>query len=237
MSTLARPHPKPEIIYPDSDGEPMAENTKQFRYIVMIEGGLEAQYRDDPNVFVAGDLFWYPVEGDPTIRTAPDTLVVFGRPKGDRGSYMQWVEDHIAPQVTVEVLSPGNRAPAMAEKLRFYEKYGVEEYYVYDPDHGKLAGWLRRGDRLEAIPIMIGWVSPRLGVRFELAGDDLRLYGRDNAPFATYVEIVEQRDKERQEREHAEKEREHAERVAENERERANRLAAQLRAAGLDPQA
>lgn len=31
---------KPEIIYPDSDGQPMADNTKQFRWIVTIKENL-----------------------------------------------------------------------------------------------------------------------------------------------------------------------------------------------------
>ena len=77
-----------EVIYPDSDGKPMADNTQQFRYIVTIQGGVAALFADNPNVFVAGDLLWYPVEGNNKRRTAPDTMVVFGRPPGDRGSYM-----------------------------------------------------------------------------------------------------------------------------------------------------
>src|SRR3954466_2232357 len=108
MSTHTPPA-SAEIEYPDSDGEPMAENTLQFRTIVTIQGGLDALYRNDPNVFVAGDLLWYPVEGDNTICTAPDVIVAFGRPKGDRGSYLQWKEDNIPPQVVFEVLSPNNR--------------------------------------------------------------------------------------------------------------------------------
>ena len=68
-------------------------------------------------MFVAGDLLWYPVEGKPSIRTAPDVMVVFGRPKGDRGSYKQWEEDGIAPQVVFEVLSPGNRAGEMETQI------------------------------------------------------------------------------------------------------------------------
>src|SRR5437588_11621842 len=87
--------PKPVIEYPERDGQPMAENTLQFQWIVTIEGGLDAMFSGDPNVFVAGDLFWYPVEGNPKIRLAPDTLVVFGRPKGHRGSYMQWREGNV----------------------------------------------------------------------------------------------------------------------------------------------
>ena len=37
-------------------------------------------------------------------------MVVFGRPKGRRGSYRQWEEDNIPPQVVFEILSPGNNA-------------------------------------------------------------------------------------------------------------------------------
>jgi Uma2 family endonuclease len=216
MSTTLQPSPKTAIIYPESDGQPMAENTLQFQWIVTIEGGLDAQFRDDPNVFVAGDLFWYPVEGDPTICMAPDILVAFGRPKGHRGSYLQWVEGNIAPQVVFEILSPGNRSGEMSRKFQFYEKYGVDEYYVYDPDNGDLSGWIRSGDRLQEIPQMHGWVSPRLNVRFELVNKELVLYGPDGRKFLTYLELAAQRDQVQQ---------------------RADRLAAQLRALGIEPEA
>jgi hypothetical protein len=42
------------ITYPPGDGQPMADNTKQFRWIVTIQGGIDALWRDDPQVFVAG---------------------------------------------------------------------------------------------------------------------------------------------------------------------------------------
>src|SRR5712692_7411306 len=106
MSTLAPVLTKQTVVYPESDSLPMADNTKQFRWIVTEQGGLDATYRNDPKVFVAGNLFWYPVEGDNRIRVAPDIFVVFGRPKGDRGSYLQWLEDNIAPHVAFEILSP-----------------------------------------------------------------------------------------------------------------------------------
>src|SRR4029077_2493270 len=122
------------IIYPDSDGQPMADNTLQFRWIVTIQGGLDALFASNPDVFVAGDLLWYPVEGEPAIRQAPDVLVAFGRPRGDRGSYRQWEEGGIAPQVVFEILSPGNRHGELIRKFNFYQRHGVEEYYVYDPD-------------------------------------------------------------------------------------------------------
>ncbi|MGI0497245.1 Uma2 family endonuclease, partial [Limnospira platensis] len=97
------------VIYPDSDGQPMAENTQQFQSIVVIKENLEILFANRPDVFVAGDLLWYPVEGDNKTRQAPDAMVAIGRPKGHRGSYRQWEEDNIAPQVVFEILSPGNR--------------------------------------------------------------------------------------------------------------------------------
>lgn len=213
--------PSTEVVYPDSDGKPMADNTRQFTYIVTIQGGIAALFADNPNVFVAGDLLWYPVEGNNKIRATPDTMVVFGRPPGDRGSYLQWREDGLAPQVVFEVLSPGNTAAEMTRKFRFYERYGVEEYYVYDPDRGTLNGWLRREGRLEKAPDMEGWTSPRLGVRFTLEGSDLVLYRPDGRRFETFLELEQRAEAERQR--------------ADEAYQRAERLAEQLRALGIEP--
>ena len=125
--------PSTDIIYPDSDGQPMSDNTKQYLWIVLIKEGIEWLFASDPNIFVAGDLLWYPVQGNNKIRIGPDVLVAFGRPKGHRGSYQQWKEDNITPQVVFEVRSPGNRQTEMDEKVVFYDHYGVEEYYLYGP--------------------------------------------------------------------------------------------------------
>jgi Uma2 family endonuclease len=224
------------IVYPETEGQPRAENTRQFRWIVTIKEGLEALFRDDPNVFVAGDLFWYPVEGDNKTRTAPDTMVVFGRPKGDRGSYMQWEEDGVAPQVVFEVLSPGNRFSEMLRKFQFYETYGVDEYYIYDPDHNTPDGWLREGGRLHPIAEMNGWTSPRLGIRFEWDEAGLKLVRPDGRPLESYEEL-DLRARETEAKAQAERQRaEAADERAEAERRRAERLVEQLRALGIEPE-
>jgi Uma2 family endonuclease len=229
MSTLAPPRPKAAVAYTECDGLPMADTTKQFRWIVTIQGGVDAVFREDANVFVAGNLFWYPVEGASDISVAPDIFVVFGRPKDDRGSYLQWLEHNIAPQVVFEVHSPGNRAGQLLHKFKFYERYGVEEYYLYDPENGDLSGWIRENGELKEIPQMTGWTSPRLKVRFEMVDGKLRLYGPEGR-FATYVELVEQREQERGAREQAEQQ-------ARSAQQRAERLAAQLKALGVEPEA
>src|SRR4051812_8623814 len=173
MTSLAVPPTHRPIVYPDTDGKPMAENTLQFEWIVKIKGGLDHLFADDPNVFVAGDLFWYPVEGHPQIVIAPDAMVAFGRPKGHRLSYMQWQEGGIAPQVVFEVLSPSNRGGELARKLTFYDRYGVEKYYISAPapPRPELSGYARGAGRPQPVEPMDGHVSPRLGIRFEL-GDE-----------------------------------------------------------------
>lgn len=219
---------QPEVVYPDSDGQPMADNTKQFRWIVTIKEGLEWLFKDDPNVFVAGDLLWYPQEGNNVTRAAPDAMVIFGRPKGDRGSYQQWKEANIAPQVVFEVRSPGNTQTEMDKKLVFYDRYGIEEYYLYDPDKGDLSGWLRQEQRLDVIEPILGWVSPRLGVRFEISGTELQLYRPDGERFATYVELATSREQEKQAKEQALKQ-------LEQEKARSQALAAKLKELGINP--
>ncbi len=218
-----------DIIYPESDGQPMADNTKQFEWIVVIKENLDLLFADNPDVFVAGDLLWYPVEGSNTIRRAPDTMVAFGRPKGHRGSYLQWIEENIPPQVVFEILSPGNTLKEMAQKLRFYDRYGVEEYYLYDPDKNDLTGWLRSESGLEVIDDIVGWVSPRLGVRFELTEDELQIYRPDGQRFTTYVELARRT-------EQAEATLKQTEALLEQERQRSQALEARLRALGVDPE-
>jgi len=196
MSTLAVPRSRP-VVYPDSDGKPMAENTLQYEWIVTIKGGLDHLFANDPNVFVAGDLFWYPVEGHPEIRIAPDIMVAFGRPKGHRGSYRQWEEAGIAPQVVFEILSPGNRFGEMCAKFDFYRRHGVEEYYIYDPEplRMELAGFVRQGDDLVEIQTMNGHVSPRLTVKFEMGEEGLRIIRPDGQPLASYGELAQRADR------------------------------------------
>jgi Uma2 family endonuclease len=185
--------PKPAVIYPDSDGQPMSDNTLQFSWIVKIKENLEILFAENPDIFVAGDLLWYPVEGSNTIKRAPDAMVVFGRPKGYRGSYMQWNEDNIAPQVVFEILSPGNRLAEMTAKFEFYNLHGVEEYYIYDPDRVDFTGWLRQNGTLQGIGNIAGWISPRLGVRFEL-GEELEIYTPSNKLFLSPLELAQRAD-------------------------------------------
>ena len=228
MGISTRKKARSEIVYPETDGKPMAENTLQYQWIVTIKEGLEWVFHDRANVFIAADLFWYPVEGHPKTVQAPDALVAFGRPKGHRRSYLQWLEGGIAPQVVWEILSPGNRTREMRQKFEFYDRYEVEEYYIYDPDKVVLDGYLRIDGKLTKIREIDGWTSPRLGIRFDMSGPELVIYGPDGERFRTVQEIATERAEAISERAQIAAERDQA--IA--DRERLERIIAQMRQGG-----
>ncbi len=229
-------HPD-QVHYPDSDGQPMADNTVQFRWIVILHQNIADLFAQDPNVFVAGDLLWYPVPNQLQIRQAPDVMVIFGRPKGERGSYVQHRENDIPPQVAIEILSPGNTQKEMARKLAFYDRYGVEEYYVYDPDRNRLKVWTRSAEtgELAGGDVIEHWTSPRLGIRFEVVDPEMSVYRPDGTLFESFAEVRQKATEADQRAIEADQRAIEADQRAIEERLRADRLAQRLRELGLDP--
>jgi Uma2 family endonuclease len=207
-----------EIIYPETDGQPMVDNSKQYRWVVRLRENLRRRYRDQ-NVCVEADMFWYPVEGQPTIVNAPDVFVVLGRPDGDRSSYKQWQEDNIAPQAVFEIVSPANSSSEIAKKQEFYVEHGVLEILFYNPETFDFWGFVRQ-DPTQAPTLLLRlnlpWTSPVLGIRFEMEADGLAVfYPDDDSPaytpgerFVDVQDVFADRD----------------------------RLAAKLRELGIDPQ-
>lgn len=247
-----------EIVYPETDGAPLGEGTLQVGWIIKLFNGFDWFYRRHQNVFVAADLFWYPVRGEPQIVRAPDIMIAFDRPKGHRSTYLQWKEAGVAPQFVMEILSPSITPRDRELLLRFYDRYSVEEYYEYDPEADELKVWVRTNRGL--VPIEVppsGFVSPRVGVRFEAPGGvPMRVIDPEGNPFLSYSEVVEQTKRVREDREKLRKEadghqaeaepfrkvgaeyRAIAERprsATEKLRTRAESLAAKLRELGVDP--
>jgi Uma2 family endonuclease len=214
MSPVSTLKPPDAVEYPEDDGKPMADNSKQFRWIQRLHGNTAALVRDRPDVVVAGNMLWYPRHKEPEVRQAPDVMVIFGRPKGDRSSYRQWEEDGVPVTVVFEVLSPSNTVQEMDDKLAFYEEYGVEEYYLYDPESNRLKVFLRKGDVLRRERKVDGFVSPRLGIRFDLSGPEMVVYHPDGSRFLTFEELVAERQREQQRTDKAEQRADKAEQRA-----------------------
>jgi Uma2 family endonuclease len=176
----------------------MADNTKQARWIFVLFGNLLALFRSAADVFVAADLFWYALPGADEKPTAPDVMVVFGRPKGDRGSYLQWEEADVPVTVAFEVLSPSNTVEEMADKHAFYDEHGVEEYYVYNPEKNTLLVYTRGQVALRRVHHQGPFTSPRLGIRFDLSGPEMAVFHPDGRPFLSFDELDAERQRQQQ---------------------------------------
>lgn len=225
IEILSHPDLQLQDLYPDSDGKPMAENTIQYDWIVCLVTNLRRLLKNQ-TAFVAGDLFWYPVQVDrpPVPAQAPDVMVILGRPPGHRGSYKQWEEDNIAPQVVFEILSPSNTAKEMLTKQKFYSDHGVLEIFFYDPESPNFWGLVRSQANQNFSPIITlqrPWTSPSLGIRFEMAEDGLEVFYPNGERFKDPSEFADERDRANQDREQAYQER--------------DRAFAKLRELGIDP--
>jgi hypothetical protein len=106
---------------------------------------------------------------------------------------------------------------------------------VYDPDDNELVGWRREAGQWQRIDEVHGWISPLLGVRFELTNETLVMYRPDGSQFETFAELIQRAEAERQAKEaalaQAEQERRAKEAAlaqVEQERQTANALRAEL---------
>ena len=123
---------RPPVYYPESDGEPMAETDTHRKQMMYLLDALEDYFRDDPDVYVAGNLFVYYEEGDSTQVVAPDVFVVKGVSKHNRRFYQVWKEGK-GPDVVFELTSQGTRIEDLGLKKGVYEVLEVEEYFLFDP--------------------------------------------------------------------------------------------------------
>ncbi len=158
-----------EHSLPSSDGKPMAENTRHARILVHSVNVVGAHYAHRDDVLVAADLLlYYPKEsnqrhhpsGDeptPYGSVAPDLFVAFGVSSRDRKSYVLWQEGRV-PSFALEVVSESSTERDREDKKSIYERLGVTEYIVFDPDQ-KLEGFRLRDGRYRPMP----WTAIGLG--------------------------------------------------------------------------
>ena len=187
---LAEHYGEEAVFYPENDGKPIADNMIQARWMRLLFSNLELMYAENPDVLVCTDLLWYPVKGDPKTNTAPDVMVIFGRKKYERGSYKQFDENGIPPQVVFEILSDSNKRDEMLAKTDFYRRYGVQEFYLYDPTLGGFEVLLLGGSEIQVVSVEYEWTSPLLGVRFvPQARAPMEIYFPDGKPFRSHCEV------------------------------------------------
>ena len=141
----------PDIYYPESDGNPMAETDAQFYPLTETVLALRQRYADRDDVYVSGDLLIYYRMNDNTVRLAPDVFVVFGVEDHLRSSYIIWREEGKTPDFVLEIASPSTFVRDMTEKRALYAALGVTEYWRFDPT-GQLFSPALVGEQLAPDP-------------------------------------------------------------------------------------
>lgn len=192
------------------------------------------------DVYVASDMNLYYDPYHPLWHKRPDWFAVLGKGRGAtirdlRLSYVIW-QEKITPYIILELLSPGTEdedlgrtlrdAKAPPTKWNVYERIlKVPFYIIYDRYANHLRAFSLTAGRYRALDTQNLWLSEldlKLGLwegRFEgTQGKWLRWFDADGKPLPCKAELNEQ---------------EHLR--AENAEQRAARLEAQLRAAGIEP--
>lgn len=227
-----------DVVLLAPEEETVPEDDLHRVLVDLMAAGLGRRFAGAPDVAVFARLAWFPDRSNTRIRLDPDVMVVRGRPPGRRKSYKAWVEDQVAPAVIIEVWSEDDTDADYRTRLERARRYGVQEavivapfapggvrvqHLVADPDDPtrfRSAGTSTRPDQLVIVE--------SLGIA--MTGGPELLVVDDGQRWPTTAEAFQQaRD------ESARAQREAAR--ADQESARAERLLAQLRAAGIDPQA
>ncbi len=160
---------QPEIFYPSSDGEPLAESYDHL-YVIMTTLAMLLNHMKGQEATVLADQFLYYAQGFPRLRVAPDVMVIFNVEPGGRDNYKIWEEGEV-PSVIFEMTSPGTRSKDDIEKKRLYESLGVTEYWQFDP----------RGE----------WIPEKLrGLRLQGAEEPLYVPITDNRSEVLQLQLV-----------------------------------------------
>lgn len=157
--------------YPSGDGQPMAETQIHVRAIMLLHQALEDFFRNQPDVLVASDIFWYWERGNVKARISPDVMVIPGvvpRSIYESRSYFSWIEG-IVPAVVFEMASRKTWKNDLGPKFEKYQMLGVKEYFIFDPEYryldNPLIGYRLRGKKYVELPP--DNLESRLGFRLE----------------------------------------------------------------------
>jgi Uma2 family endonuclease len=168
-----------EIEYPTSDGQPMAETFEHQQVMIDLIEGLRQRYAGVPGAWVAGNFFLCYERGNPRAHVAPDVMVAKGLDQRYRPNYLLWEEK--PPSLIVEVTSRSTRREDLGKKKSLYERFGTEEYVLFDPLDEylkpRLQGYRLDRGRFQPIPLEAdGSLRTRTtGLTFRPEGRRMRL--------------------------------------------------------------
>lgn len=183
---------KDEIFYPSTDPNAIPESDIHFTLIANLVLILRTFFQTRENVNVFGDLMFYYKEGDPRKFVAPDIMICFGIDKNPRRVYKLW-EEKVVPAVIIELASESTWFKDVSTKIALYQKLGVKEYFIFDPEYAHLPapliGYRLEGDEYIEIEMENKRIfSESLELFFVDTGKTLRLFDSKTNEFLLTME-------------------------------------------------
>lgn len=178
---------KTDIYYPETDGKIRGFGDFHFHQIKLLRSNLQILFGSREDVYFSSGIMFYYEEGNPNRRFALDLMVCFGVENKKHRTYKLW-EEKIVPQVVIEVVSKETWQNDVTTKRRLYERLGVEEYYVIDPEYKYLpaplfAYRLEFGELVRQAVDDERIFSPALKLELVNTGEDFRFFNPETQKF------------------------------------------------------
>ncbi|MBM3459932.1 MAG: Uma2 family endonuclease, partial [Armatimonadetes bacterium] len=158
----------PPEAFPDSDGIPLETRDVYTAAALLRETILRADLRPDMDVGV--NQFVYVDPTDPSKSLGPDLWVAVGVPPRNRQRWEAWTEGKL-PDLVMEMVSPTSVKRDTVDKVLEYGRYGVREYFWFDPISLRWAGYRNRAGIMQ--PIRLERDATRIS---QVVGLKLRLW-------------------------------------------------------------
>lgn len=224
-----------DVIFPPGDlysDEPPLETDLHLRQIILLLNSLEWCWKERHDFFASGNLtiYYSPRQRKSDSFRGPDFFVVLGTERKTRKSWVVWEEDGKYPHLIIEILSPTTASTDRGLKKQIYQDiFRTPDYFWFDPFKLEFAGFHLLDGKYQAIEANSQghlW-SQQLELYLGINQEKLRFFTADGQLVSTPEEAAEE---ERRQKELAQYQ-------AEQERLRAERLAAKLRELNIDPDA
>lgn len=208
-----------DVIFPPSDlfsDEPPWETDLHRLQMTLLIQCLEWLWRDRYDFYASGNLtiYYSPRQRKSENFRGPDFFVVLGTERKPRKSWVVWEEEGKYPNVIVEILSPKTADIDRGLKKQIYQDiFRTPDYLWFDPESLEFKGFhLLDGRYEELLPNFDGrlW-SQQLELYLGIHESKLRFFTADQQLIATPEEVAEQ------------------------EQQRAERLAKKLQEIGINP--
>ena len=174
----------------------MGETAFHIKLIINLFQMLETYFLSKTDVCIIADMMFYYEEDNPQKCISPDVMVVKGVDNYSRRVFKLWEEN--VPEVVFEISSRKTWRDDLQKKFFLYQKLGVKEYYIFDPEYKclpeTLLAYHLKGSVFKPIKVKKNRVfSPSLNLEIVDTGKTLRLYNPETHGFLpTMAELTEQ---------------------------------------------